>query len=266
MATFTTGTSLILELENLLKNADDTLILVSPFINLHQRYKDVLINHKSNDKLKISILFGKNENDLTKSFNKSDFDFFKQFPNIQIRYNQNLHAKFYSNHETSITTSMNLFTYSQDNNIETGVVTTNSTLKNATSFVADLHNLDLEQYKFFNELITNSKLLFSNSPVYKGSFLTSKFDSIKNDIDLLSEIYNKQLPKSDTKYLTITALSKQIEIDSKLLLSKFESLKFIEKIDKSYKPTKIGLSKGLQLKNGTYGEYIHYPESIKEHL
>ncbi|MBK8874376.1 MAG: hypothetical protein IPN13_10820 [Bacteroidetes bacterium] len=45
----------------------------------------------------------------------------KKFPNIEIRYSERLHAKFYQNDSEYIITSLNLYDYSLANNIEVGV-------------------------------------------------------------------------------------------------------------------------------------------------
>ena len=51
-------------------------------------------------------------------------------PNIEIAHRKNLHAKFYANEDGSIMTSMNLYAYSQDVNIETGYHVDNRESKN----------------------------------------------------------------------------------------------------------------------------------------
>ncbi|QOW10173.1 hypothetical protein Q73A0000_07255 [Kaistella flava (ex Peng et al. 2021)] len=123
MATFLTGNDLNAQLENLFEYADDYIILISPYIKLHDRYASALKAKKDNPNLKITVVFGKNEDDFSKSMKQEDFNFFKDFPNIEIRYEKRLHAKYYANESAAILTSMNLYNFSQDNNIEAGVLT-----------------------------------------------------------------------------------------------------------------------------------------------
>ena len=74
--------------------------------------------------------------------------FFKEFPNIQIRYEKKLHAKYYSNESAAILTSMNLYSYSQDNNIEAGVLTKSGLLgRNSPKLIADLTQLAAKSIK-----------------------------------------------------------------------------------------------------------------------
>ena len=67
MAKFLTGNELNLELEKLFERADEQIILISPFIKLHDRYISSLRTKKNNSDLEIIIVFGKNEEDLSKS-------------------------------------------------------------------------------------------------------------------------------------------------------------------------------------------------------
>ena len=67
-------------------------------------------------------MFGKNEQDPSKSMKLEELDFFKEFSNIEIKYEKRLHAKYYANDYSAILTSMNLYSHSQDNNIEAGVI------------------------------------------------------------------------------------------------------------------------------------------------
>ena len=79
MSRFIEGNELNLEIENLFKNSQQELILISPYIKLHDRLISTLKTKINNDKLKIILLFGKNEADKSKSMKKDDVDFFKIF-------------------------------------------------------------------------------------------------------------------------------------------------------------------------------------------
>src|SRR5690625_1598201 len=107
MAKFLQGNELNAELEKIFKNAKQQLILISPYIKLHDRYISTLQAKKDNPNLELIILFGKNEEDMSKSMKQEDFNFFKEFPNIEIRYEKRLHAKYYCNDLSAILTSMN---------------------------------------------------------------------------------------------------------------------------------------------------------------
>ena len=186
MAKFLTGNELNAELEKIFESADEQIILISPFIKLHDRFISTLRTKKDNHELEIIIVFGKNEEDLSKSMKQEDFIFFKEFPNIQIRYERRLHAKYYANESSAILTSMNLYTYSQDNNIEAGVMTKGTLLGNlASNFMTNVtgeDSFDIQAWTYFKRVIDQSDLLFHKTPQYEsGMFgLTKKFKESNN--------------------------------------------------------------------------------------
>ena len=193
MARFLKGDELNAEIGKIFENAKNNLILISPYIKLHHRYAAELKTKITNDKLKIVIVFGKNEQDITKSLTSADLDFFKQFPDIEIRYEKRLHAKFYANESSQILTSMNLYDFSQDENIEVGIKTDYSLLNNFASKIISEKNLDQDAWEYFNKVIDHSVLLFKNTPEYSREYwgLTEKFKGIKNELDKITEHFSK---------------------------------------------------------------------------
>lgn len=265
MSKFITEHNLNTEISNIFSDADRKLILISPYIKLHSRFKDILRLKQKNFKLSITIVFGKNENDITKSLTQEDFEFLKQFPNIELRYEPRLHAKYYANDLVSILTSMNLYDFSQNNNIEVGILTENSILGNITSSL-DIHKtLDNDQFSYFNDVIENSIIKFKNEPILTGILFKEleKINCVKDD---LSQLYTKTINLTEEKLVSVSALSKEHKISSKEILIKFEQLNFIKKINEDWDITTIGKSKGVEFKNGQHGKYIAYPQSIKEFL
>ena len=67
----------------------------------------------------------------------------------------------------------------------------------------------------------------------------------------------------DGKYFSATALSKEMDITSKELYSRFEKMNWIEKNEETVL-TNLGKSKGGQMRKGQYGNYIAWPEIIRE--
>jgi hypothetical protein len=187
MAKFLKGNELNAELEKVFENAEDQIILVSPYIKLHDRYKAALLTKSNNPNIEITILFGKNEDDLSKSMKQDDFDFFKNFPNIEIRYEKRLHAKYYANESRAILTSMNLYGFSQNNNIEAGVLM-ESSLKG--SFTGE-NELDSKSWEYFKTVLEQSELLFEKKPVFEKKNLLSSRKYVKSEIevDKLSDFF-----------------------------------------------------------------------------
>jgi PLD-like domain len=193
MAEFVKGNQLNAELEKIFENAKEQLVLISPFIKLHSRFIDALKSKKNAHKLNIVVVFGKNENNLSESFSKSEFNFLKEFPNIEIKYESRLHAKYYANESTALLSSMNLYEYSQNNNIEFGILTKSSILGLGTltgNLLGD--KIDDDSYKYFNQVIDNSELMFKKAPVFSKGIISKKYSHSEVEVDKLSEKLTKK--------------------------------------------------------------------------
>lgn len=171
---------------SMIAEAEAQLILISPYIKLHAGYKQALQNRISDDKLQVIIVFGKNEENKTKSLSSEDFAFFKQFKNITIKYCERLHAKIYANDSHSLFTSMNMHSYSADHNIEAGILCKFNLIKNIIG-IGDLitgltgESLDQQVYHFSYDIMDKySKTVFEKKPVYQGNFLSTKF--LRSDV------------------------------------------------------------------------------------
>lgn len=200
MPKFLEGDTLNLEIANIFKNARVELILISPFIKLHHRLRDILKDKINDHKLKITLLIGKNENNIIKSIPKEEVDFFKDFPNIEIRYEERLHAKYYSNENSSVITSMNLYDYSADHNIEVGIQVEPSLL----DFVKQNESIGTQAFYYFDKVLERSELLFKKEPVYtKGKLgLGKKYQEsvvTENKIEELVKVKKSFKPKPETQ-------------------------------------------------------------------
>lgn len=102
-------------LEELIKDARDRLVLVSPFLKLNDRMKELLAD-KNRLKIDVRIVYGKSELQL------EEINWLKELTYIRTSFCKNLHAKCYLNEELCIITSLNLYEFSQINNNEMGVL------------------------------------------------------------------------------------------------------------------------------------------------
>lgn len=202
MAKFITSNELNSEIEKIFTNTQAHLTLISPYFKLHERYISALKTKLNNPEIEIIIVFGKNEDDYSKSLKAEDFNFFKDFPNIEIRYEKRLHAKYYANESTAILTSMNLYSFSQDNNIEAGVLTNTSFLGNiASKLINSEENFDMQTWNYFQRVIDQSDLLFKKVPVYdKGIIgIMKKYKESVIEIDELSNFFSGKTISSNKK-------------------------------------------------------------------
>lgn len=115
MAKFLTTTGTNYHLEELIKGASDRLILISPFLKLNDRMKELLAD-KNRLKIDVRIVYGKSE------LQPQEIEWLRGLTYIRTSFCKNLHAKCYMNEEMCIVTSLNLYEFSQVNNNEMGIL------------------------------------------------------------------------------------------------------------------------------------------------
>ena len=109
----TSGTNFFLE--KLIKSANERLILISPFLQINDKVKE-LLEDKNRLKLDIRIVYGKVE------LQPEEITWLHGLEFVRTSFCKNLHAKCYLSEQGCIITSMNLYEFSQVNNNEMGIV------------------------------------------------------------------------------------------------------------------------------------------------
>jgi hypothetical protein len=163
MADFFTGKALDEKLTDIIWKANKELIILSPFIRLDEYCKKIFGKLKNSPELEIIIVFGKNEGETQRSLNQDDLEFFKDFENIVIIYCNNLHAKYYSNENEALLTSLNLLGKSMTGNVEYGISFPNSKLT--------IDKLYSDSMNSTNEVIKSNPCVFVKRPLYKKTNL-----------------------------------------------------------------------------------------------
>ena len=103
------------EIAQLIKSAKDKLYLISPYLQIDERFKQML---KDKDRMKLDVRIIYRENKLQPQEN----NWLKSLEYTRTSLCKNLHAKCYLNENEAIVTSMNLYKFSQENNEEMGIV------------------------------------------------------------------------------------------------------------------------------------------------
>ncbi|MBY0485568.1 MAG: hypothetical protein K2P85_00010 [Flavobacteriaceae bacterium] len=163
MADFLTGKALDEKLTDIIWKANKELIILSPFIRLDDYCKKIFNKLKNSPELEIILVFGKNEGETQRSLNQDDLEFFKDFENIVIIYCNNLHAKYYSNENEALLTSLNLLGKSMTGNVEYGISFPNSKLT--------IDKLYSDSMNSTNEVIRSNPCVFVKRPLYKKTNL-----------------------------------------------------------------------------------------------
>jgi phosphatidylserine/phosphatidylglycerophosphate/cardiolipin synthase-like enzyme len=102
-------------LEEMIKGATDRLILISPFLKLNDRMKELLTD-KDRLKIDVRIVYGKSE------LHPHEIEWLRALTYVRTSFCKNLHAKCYMSEELCIVTSLNLYEFSQVNNNEMGIL------------------------------------------------------------------------------------------------------------------------------------------------
>lgn len=232
-------------LKKLINNANDKLYLISPYLQLNNQLK-LSLEDRHKFSIDIIIIYGK-----VSDINPDDSSWLQSMPGIKLLFHKDLHAKCYFNEKEAIITSMNLYMFSQQNNVEMGIYISKEKDEELYKQVAT----EVDRIKRGSEHRTIS---------------VQKVEKLKAEITKPAppkeEIATPTKTNFDGKYLSATALSKEVGISSKDLSYKIEKLKWIEKVNDEWVLTNLGKSKGAQMKKGQYGDYIAYPETIIKEL
>lgn len=126
MAKFLDTQHISSELMALIKDAKDKIILVSYSFKVNPQIQERL---KTKSKIgtlsEIVIVYGRTE------LKQTELDWLQDIQDLKIFEKTDLHAKCYLNEEKAIICSMNLYDYSQSNNIEMGILITKADDKEA---------------------------------------------------------------------------------------------------------------------------------------
>ncbi len=143
MTKFLDTTGISYHLEQIVKKSSERLILISPFLKINNRIKE-LLEDKDRLKIDIRVIYGKNE------LQPQENNWLISMNSIRTSFCENLHAKCYMNENEALITSMNLYEFSQANNNEMGIFVTKE-----------------DDEELFNDIYTEAKRLIRISEELK---------------------------------------------------------------------------------------------------
>lgn len=114
MAKFLNTSATTYYLEELIKKCSKNLFLISPFIKVAPRLRDLIVERAVSG-VDVRLVYGKKE------LSASEADWLCGVDSIKTSYCENLHAKCYLTESGGVITSLNLYEFSQVNNYEMGV-------------------------------------------------------------------------------------------------------------------------------------------------
>ena len=115
MADFLTTAGVSHQLEETIKNADERLVLISPYVRIGKRLRE-LIEDKDRMKIDVRFVYGKD------ALRPDEREWLDSMDSARTTFCEDLHAKCYLNEKQVLLTSMNLYEFSQINNHEMGML------------------------------------------------------------------------------------------------------------------------------------------------
>ena len=216
-------------LEELIKNAKDRLILISPFLKLNDRMKELLAD-KNRLKIDVRIVYGKSE------LQPEEINWLKELTYIRTSFCKNLHAKCYLNEELCIITSLNLYEFSQINNNEMGVLIIRSD--------------DAELYKDAYE---------------EAQRIIRISDEVRISLErVATEPEEKLEAEESTGKLTSSKLAQKLGVKTNEFIEKLVASGHLEAREGKYYLTAKGKETGGEFRmSPRFGSYFLWPENFK---
>jgi phosphatidylserine/phosphatidylglycerophosphate/cardiolipin synthase-like enzyme len=215
-------------LEELIKDAKDRLVLISPFLKLNDRIKELLAD-KNRLKIDVRIVYGKSE------LQPQEMDWLKELTYIRTSYCKNLHAKCYLNEELCIITSLNLYEFSQVNNNEMGILIRRSD--------------DVDLYR---DAYDEAQRIIRVSEEVRISL-----ERVAQDTD------DKTADEEHTSKLTSSKLAQKLGLKTGDLLDKLVALGHLEVKEGKHYLTPKGKEVGGEFRGSKFGPYFLWPEAFK---
>lgn len=218
-------------LEEIIKSARDRLILISPFLKLNDRVKEML-EDKNRLKIDVRVVYGKSE------LQPEEINWLNGLDYVRTSFCKNLHAKCYMNEESCIVTSLNLYEFSQVNNNEMGVYMT--------------RNEDAELYKDVYE---------------EAQRLIRISDEIRITLKKISRTEPDENDATDApagSKLTSSRLAKKHGIRTAECLASLVQSGYLELREDKHYLTDNGKSAGGEFRmSPRFGPYFLWPEDIR---
>lgn len=229
MAKFLNTSAINYFLEELIKNAKDRLILISPFLKLNDRIKE-LLEDKNRLKIDVRIVYGKSE------LLPNEINWLKGLTYIRTSYCKNLHAKCYLNEEVCIISSLNLYEFSQVNNNEMGVL---------------IHRLD--DAAVYKDSYEEAQRIIRISDEIRISLEV---------VDKDTESHSDDDEKSEK--ISTSKLAKKLGLKTDELIVKLVEKGFLDGRDGGNHLSKKGTSSGGEfIEKSRFGPYFQWPDNLK---
>ena len=231
MAKFLNTSATNYYLEELIKSAKERVILISPFLKLNDRIKE-LLEDKNRLKIDIRIIYGKSE------LQPEEINWLKEQDYIRTSFCKNLHAKCYLNEDRGIITSLNLYEFSQINNNEMGILIERE-----------------EDSALYKDTYEEAQRIIRISDEVRISL--EKIDQQKSSTPTTEDEDDNNFEK-----LTSSKLANKLGLSTTDLLEQLTQNGYLSKKDNNFYLTDKAKMIGAEFKKGKFGFYFLWPENI----
>lgn len=229
MAKFLTTSATTYHLEELIKDASEKVILISPFLKLNDRVRE-LLEDKNRLKIDIRIVYGKSE------LQPAEINWLKELSFVRTSFCKNLHAKCYMSEDSCIITSLNLYEFSQVNNNEMGVLINR---EGDAEMYKDAHEEAQRIIRISDEVRISLETIVSPSSEEEGKTTTSSIE--------------------EAKKLTTSKMARKLDLRTQEFVSKMVENGFLSGEGDEHSLTDKGLEIGAEARKGRFGSYFLWP-------
>jgi hypothetical protein len=240
MAKFLNSSGTTYHLEELIKNASDRLIIISPYLKLNERIKE-LLEDRNRLKIDIRIVYGKND------LHPEEINWLKNLTFIRTSFCKNLHAKCYLNENECIITSLNLYEFSQVNNNEMGVLIYRN---EDAKLYADTYE-EAQRIIRISDEVRMSLEKVTDSDSNADSKTKSNSPSQTNPVSNITSPYETP----NYSKLTTAKLAKELGFKTQELNDKLLAAGYLQEQEGELLLTDAGRAAGGTSKRGKFGEF-----------
>lgn len=235
-------------LEELIKDAKDRLVLVSPFLKLNDRMKE-LLSDKNRLKIDVRIVYGKSE------LQPQEIDWLRGLTYIRTSFCKNLHAKCYLNEELCIITSLNLYEFSQVNNNEMGILIRRS---DDAALYKDAYEEAQRIIRISDEVRISLERVTAPSDANKGGGKAAQ------KTEAPSEGASGEGDDAPPGKLSSSKLAQKLGMRTSELLDQFVASGYLSIEEGKHRLTPKGSEAGCEyVAKSRFGPYFLWPESLK---
>lgn len=239
-------------LEELIKGARDRVVLISPFLKLNDRIKELLAD-KNRLKIDVRIVYGKSE------LQPEEIAWLHTLTYVRTSFCKNLHAKCYLNESACIVTSLNLYEFSQINNNEMGVLFRR---EEDPDLYRDAYEEALRIIRISEEVRISMERINAASDVEKMPASAQEVPAAKKSVP--SPAAQENAPEEGSgKKIATSRIATRYKMRTAQFLEKMMARGFLELQGESYVLTAAGLDAGGELRNSKqYGSYFVWPDNM----